>query len=122
MYYTCISAEELINKYNQGERDFTGVGLISDYLTDVSLEGIILTRSNLGRVKFERVNLKNANFNQADLHFSQMNDVDLSGARLNQADLVPTLSSLVNNVPKSLIDTFTPLANTIDASLPNEQN
>lgn len=35
---------------------------------------------------------------------------------------IVTLSSLVNNVPKSLIDAFTPLADTVDASLPNKQN
>lgn len=54
-----MDAEELINRYKKGERDFSGINLISD-LTDVSLKGINLTLSNLVGVKFERVSFKNS--------------------------------------------------------------
>lgn len=78
-----MDLEELIRRYDRGERDFIAINLPD--LLDVNLEGINLTRSNIGNCT--NVNLKYANLSQADLHFSQMNKVNLDNAKLIQADI-----------------------------------
>ncbi|MGD1715496.1 pentapeptide repeat-containing protein [Dapis sp. BLCC M172] len=69
-----VSAEEFLRRYNEGERDFTGINLAG-----VDLSGKSFNDSKL--------NLSNANFNGANLSQVDLRSVNLTGAKFKSANL-----------------------------------
>ncbi len=88
-----MRAEELLERYAAGERDFSGIEIIaSDELIGANLTGINLSRSILAEMILERVdfsdaNLRNTNFGQTDLRSANLQRADLSGVNLGHATL-----------------------------------
>lgn len=77
-----LSAEELIERYAAGERDFRGIDLNNQVL-----EGVNLTGANLRRAKLHGIQLKGANLTGIKLRKADLRQVDLTGANLCGADL-----------------------------------
>ena len=82
---------QLINRYSQGERDFTKI-----QLKQLNLENIFLCRANLSQANIDRANLKNADLSDVDLTASFLVEVDLSNAHLSRANLRNTNSARAN--------------------------
>ncbi len=91
------SAEELLERYAAGERDFRGAELIGEnmggaILARVNLGGALLRDANLHGVDFRYANLKRAlligaNLQRADLRSSNLNQSDLEETFLQGANL-----------------------------------
>ncbi len=84
-----VSAEEFLRRYNEGERDFTGINLAGvdlsgNYFNDSKLN---LSNANFNRASFMSVNLTGAKFRDADLSKSKLNSANLSEAKFINTDL-----------------------------------
>jgi hypothetical protein len=77
-----MTREELIAKYEKGERNFRGAYLRGAYLRGADLEGADLRYANL-----EGADLKGADLRGADLRGAVLRGVDLWGANLEGVDL-----------------------------------
>jgi len=78
------AATTLLQKYAQGERDFSGISLNECTLSGAKLPQIILRGADL-----KVVNLSTANLCQSDLQGAVLNVSRLSGANLSQASTSP---------------------------------
>jgi Pentapeptide repeats (8 copies) len=92
--YCCVlevgvmTAEELLERYAAGERDFSGVDLSGANLTQADLRDIDLSRANLSRVDLSWANLSEANLTEISLAlWSSLSGANLSGANLTGANL-----------------------------------
>ena len=72
-----ISAEEFLQRYEDGERDFTGI----------NLAGVNLSGKSLIRVNFNLANLQEANLSLTDMNNAELSQANLSGANLTKANL-----------------------------------
>jgi uncharacterized protein YjbI with pentapeptide repeats len=82
-----MTAEELLERYAAGERDFSGVDLSGVDLEEVYLEEVNLQGANLSGTLFFRSNLRgaiftNANLERADLSMTVFDETDFRGANL----------------------------------------
>jgi uncharacterized protein YjbI with pentapeptide repeats len=75
-----MNAQELVNLYKTGERDFSGADLSSDL---VSLPFACLREANL-----HEANLSFADLNEADLTKVDLSGADLRQAQINSASLI----------------------------------
>ncbi|MEG4490228.1 TerD family protein [Microcoleus sp. D3_18_C4] len=91
-----VTAEEFWKRYEEGERDFTGINLAgvdlsgktldsNVNLTQANLSNANLASANLTRVNLIGANLQGANLNSTNLHTADLIEVNLSGANLTQA-------------------------------------
>ena len=83
---------EIIERYNNGERDFSkavlgGADLSWANLISADLSGADLSRANLRWANLRAANLSEANLDGADLRWADLSGADLSGANLGVADL-----------------------------------
>jgi hypothetical protein len=78
-----MTAEELLERYAAGERDFSGADLrhTAD-LTAMDLQGVVFRNARLGHQ-----DLRFINFTKADLSGARMAECDLTGANLTGANL-----------------------------------
>ncbi|MFM7384266.1 MAG: pentapeptide repeat-containing protein, partial [Microcystaceae cyanobacterium] len=79
-----LSAEELLTRYRNGDRQFVGVNLrdvdlLQVDLTEIDLSGSDLRQARLGKSHLKRANLQRANFSEA-----LMWGTDLESAHLKQ--------------------------------------
>ena len=95
-----ISAEEFWKRYEDGERDFTGINLAGVNLSgktldsNVSLSQANLSSANLANAKLTGVNLFGANLQGANLNSTNLQSADLIQVNLSGANLIKaTLSS-----------------------------
>ncbi len=82
-----MTAEELLERYEKGERDFSEVDLSKVNLEEVCLDGINLEGANLsGTLLFHSTLrgaiLRNANLEGADLSLTVLDEADFRGANL----------------------------------------
>ena len=82
-----MTAEELLERYAAGERDFSRVDLSGVNLEEVCLDGINLEGANLSRTLFfhstlRKAILRNANLEGADLSITVLDEADFGGANL----------------------------------------
>ncbi|MEM9220511.1 MAG: pentapeptide repeat-containing protein [Cyanobacteria bacterium P01_F01_bin.150] len=87
-----MTAEELLERYAAGERDFSGVKLRYCDLNGADLRGIILDRANFLSIRLIEVNLTGASlrhvtFDGAELARSIFQEADLSHAYLRGGHL-----------------------------------
>ena len=88
-----MDAQELIRRYNAGQRYFpaaqlNGVKLIAAYLPGINLWGADLSRANLAQAKLwgadlSQANLAQANLTRANLSGVKLKEANLRGAKLN---------------------------------------
>jgi uncharacterized protein YjbI with pentapeptide repeats len=80
-----MTAEELLQRYAAGERDFSRVDLSGARLRDTELPGINLSEANLFGAKLDRASLSGANFSGANLGSAWLEGANLSGANFSNA-------------------------------------
>ncbi|MEA5471935.1 pentapeptide repeat-containing protein [Spirulina sp. 06S082] len=103
-----MKAKELLERYEAGERDFSGVDLSKENLSGAVwtgdgfgdendypvggaiLRGINLSHANLTQVRLDGVDLREANLQGANLETALMTFADLSDANLSEAVLFRT--------------------------------
>jgi hypothetical protein len=83
-----MTREELIEAYNAGRRDFSGVDLSHADLRDVTLSDVTLGGAKLNKAKLIGTRLSGVDLSFADLSFADLSFADLSFADLNYADLI----------------------------------
>jgi uncharacterized protein YjbI with pentapeptide repeats len=88
-----MDAKELLAKYSQGERDFTGIALGECQLIGADLSGINLRGAQLNVANFSSADLSRVDLSQAELNVSRLTGVNLSqanlsGCKLNVANLI----------------------------------
>ncbi|MEG4069944.1 pentapeptide repeat-containing protein [Microcoleus sp. Pol11C2] len=81
--------QELLNHYQTGKRDFSGI-----YLSDTDLSGANFTCANLSGANLSNTDLSGANFTCANFTCANLWKTDLSGANLSGADLCDTDTAL----------------------------
>jgi uncharacterized protein YjbI with pentapeptide repeats len=90
-----MTAEELLQRYAAGERDFSGLNLIrlnigGEYPMGAKLSGINLSGANLSESDLSKINLSEANLSGANLSQCLIKNANLSGANLSGANLSST--------------------------------
>jgi uncharacterized protein YjbI with pentapeptide repeats len=84
-----INADELLSRYINGERNFSGVDVQgSDELTGADLSSIDLSNSCLAEMCLENINLRGANLRNAHFGISGMYCADLRDTDLSEATLL----------------------------------
>lgn len=82
-----MDRQELLKRYNAGERNFAGVDLRGAYLIGANLSGIDLRRAILGGAYLRAANLKDAQLDEAYCNDTYFGDADLRGACLDFTSL-----------------------------------
>ena len=95
-----ITPQELLDRYNAGERNFAGIRLFpgscrESVLEDADLSNIMLSGAYLPRIKLSLANLRNSNLSGAympgaELIETDLHETDLTGANLQDACLSGT--------------------------------
>jgi len=91
-----ITAEEFLQRYNQKERNFTGVNLAGVNLSGKSLHSVNLSRANLSGAELSGTNLSSANLSEANLCHANLHKANLSSANLAKTQLLNANLSEVN--------------------------
>jgi uncharacterized protein YjbI with pentapeptide repeats len=118
-----MSAEELLERYAAGERDFGGIDLKEADLTGTDLSDINLSNANLIDVDLSEANLTSADL--SGVRFTNVNlyGTDLAGINLTNVDLRSTVnfdvSSLMGNAV--LCQTILPDGTTIIEEIVTEE-
>ena len=111
-----MKAEELIERYKNGQRDFRQANLMGEKLLWVTLNDADFRGANLQEVNFEGAKLYRVNFSEdtslafADLSRAELIDADLRGCNLKGANLSETKLS-------AIIDEYTQLPKGFQARL-----
>jgi serine/threonine-protein kinase len=82
-----LAANELMDAYAKGRRDFTSHNLSLLNLQKVDLSGASFHQSKLQKVNFQGANLFNADFGRANLSQATLKGANLARAYLSHADL-----------------------------------
>ncbi|MEG4989450.1 TerD family protein [Microcoleus sp. BR0-C5] len=130
---SAITAEEFLRRYNEGERDFTGINLTGVDLSGKTLESPIslsqanlsnsnlsnanLVKANLIGANLQGANLKKTNLQQADLIQSNFSGANLTKANLNYARLIQANLSQANLSETQLSNANLTTANLSSANL-----
>jgi len=114
-----MDEEEVLNRYEAGERDFMGI-----LLTEANLSGVNLSEANFSGANLCVANLSGANLQGADLSKAKLNVARLSGCNLTKANFNRAILNVANLVRAdlsgaSLIQTGLIRAELIRAQLSN---
>ena len=87
-----MNASEVIERYGNGERDFSTIRLISANLSGLNLQGIVFNNADVSNCNFSNSDLSKSDFSGAILdraNFSGaiLRDANFSGAHMNNADI-----------------------------------
>lgn len=82
-----MKAEEVLQKYATGSREFVALNLHEANLSGGNLSGADLSQSDLSVVNFSGANLSRANLSKANLSVAKLNGANLSKANLSKANL-----------------------------------
>lgn len=82
-----MQIEQLLSRYQSGERDFSKIDLSGVDLSNVDLSGSDLSLANLKAANLSRANLRGTNLSGAILQKANLSQADLTKANLNMADL-----------------------------------
>lgn len=107
-----MNAEELLEKYASGIRDFTGIHLGEASLIGANLTDIMLQGANLNVANLSSANLSRSNLSDAKLNVSRLSGANLSGANLSRASL-----NVANLIRSILVDANMPDVSMIRAEL-----
>ena len=78
---------ELVKRYTEGERDFTGINLNEANLSRINLSQSILRRASLFVTNISGANLSEVDLSEANLNVARLSSTNLSRAILNRATL-----------------------------------
>lgn len=82
-----LTPEKLLDRYAEGERNFTGATLNECNLAGAQIPHIILRQANLNIANLSTANLSHSDFQQASLNVSRFSGANLSQACLRQAQI-----------------------------------
>jgi len=91
-----MRADEFLEHYRRGERNFRGVNLRGIYLRDVRLQDVDLNCADLRGASLMSVDFSGANLHRADLSGAFLIHSNLSFANLTQANLTKAFLILAN--------------------------
>ena len=91
-----ISGEEFLKRYNQGERDFTGINLSGVDLSGKTLHSVNLSNANLSRAELSEADLSYANLAEANLCHTNLHTANLTSANLGKTKFINANLSEVN--------------------------
>jgi uncharacterized protein YjbI with pentapeptide repeats len=92
-----MTAEELLERYAAGERDFSGVKLDRGAkLREADLRGVDLSNATLVRAKLDKANLSGANLSHTNLSGAWLEGANLSGANLGYAAMSDSILADAN--------------------------
>ena len=83
-----ISAEEFLQRYQEGERDFTGINLAGVNLTGKSLSQVNFSSANLSGAELSGTNLHGANLSEANLCHANLYKANLNSANLRKTKFI----------------------------------
>jgi uncharacterized protein YjbI with pentapeptide repeats len=83
-----MTAEELLQRYATGERDFSGVDLSGVSLSEASLSEINLTNADLSSTDLTGIDLTGADLNGSNLMYSKLRGAKLIGCKFNGTNLL----------------------------------
>ena len=83
-----ITAEEFLRRYNEGERDFSGLDLAGVNLSGKSLHNVNLSSANLSGAELSEANLSGANLTEANLCGANLYKANLESSNLGKAQLL----------------------------------
>jgi uncharacterized protein YjbI with pentapeptide repeats len=78
---------QLVNRYKQGDRDFSGIDLHQVDLSRIQLFQADLSQANLFNTNLIGADLRQVNLSQANLSQANLQNADLQGANLTGANL-----------------------------------
>ncbi|MDJ0556696.1 MAG: pentapeptide repeat-containing protein [Microcoleaceae cyanobacterium MO_207.B10] len=114
-----MEREELLKKYAEGERNFTGIILCEANLSKVNLSQINFSQAVLNLTNFSGANLSETNLSGAKLNVARLTGINLTGAKLNGATLNVTNLIQANLNNAELIEAKLIRAELIRANLSN---
>ncbi|MDQ2098085.1 MAG: pentapeptide repeat-containing protein [Tychonema bourrellyi B0820] len=117
-----ISAEEFLQRYNQGERDFMGVNLAGVNLSGKSLGGVNLSSANLCGAELSKAYLLGANLSEANLSHANLHKANLESSNLDKAQLLNANLSEVNLLYANLSEANLSGLNLSDVNLSQGMN
>lgn len=85
-----LQREELLRRYQKGERDFAHTNLSGESLCDANLQGIHLEAADLNGSNLRNINLGCASLQNAQLQLADLTDACLLAADLAGANLTGT--------------------------------
>ncbi|MEZ2240953.1 pentapeptide repeat-containing protein [Microcoleus sp.] len=91
-----ISAEEFLQRYEEGERDFTGINLAGVDLSGKTLHSVNLSNANLSRAELSEADLSYANLAGANLCHTNLHTANLTGVNLGKTKFINANLSEVN--------------------------
>jgi Pentapeptide repeats (8 copies) len=83
----CQNVEQLLQQYDKGERDFSGIDLSGKDLGGETLENANLSEAYLNGANFRGTTLRSVNLSGANLRGATFNGADLRKANLSFADV-----------------------------------
>ena len=92
-----VKIYNLVKKYQEGERDFTGINL-----NEANLSQMNLSQANLSDASLQVTNLSSADLTQANLSRANLNVARLSHANLTDATLIRASLNVANLVRANL--------------------
>lgn len=92
-----MQAEEILKKYSDGERNFSGINITEVNLSRANLAGI-----NFSEATLSIANLSGANLSEANLTGAKLNVAKMSGANLTQAKFNGAILNVANLVRANL--------------------
>ena len=81
-----LDRDELVRRFEQGQRDFTGADLSAADLQNLTLGGIILRNANLRKAKLFGTSFKGADLTESDLSGTYLAKAELSGAKARRTN------------------------------------
>jgi uncharacterized protein YjbI with pentapeptide repeats len=82
-----MKAEDILKRYQVGERDFGAIDLTEANLSGANLSGANLSGANLSVANLSGINLSNADLRNAKLNVARLSSANLSKANLCRANL-----------------------------------
>ncbi|MEM8545528.1 MAG: pentapeptide repeat-containing protein [Cyanobacteria bacterium P01_H01_bin.119] len=103
-----MNAEELLERYAAGHRDFTGVNLNETSLIGADLPHLVLRNASLNVTNLNSTNLSHGDFAGASFNVSRLSGANLSfanlaGAKLNVANLIRAVATGANLTRVSMV-------------------
>ena len=82
-----LSTEELLNRYSNGERDFSDADLSKTYFDQIILSGSDLSNANFNKSQFLQCSFEQTDFSKANLSNTVMTECTLDGSDLSFANI-----------------------------------
>ncbi|NJR62385.1 MAG: pentapeptide repeat-containing protein [Cyanobacteria bacterium CRU_2_1] len=112
-----MRADELLERYRRGERDFRGVNLRGIYLRDVRMRDVDLSCADLRGASLMSVDFSGANLHRADLSGAFLIHANLRSVNFTQANLTKAFLILANLHQSCLTEANLSQANLTKANL-----